>query len=92
MINFFIVSLDGNMEVPDVVFGRNRDWDPTYLRDLMMDDFFDFSDLWSNENVGDTELVRAVNRCEHEYYCPVVEDISIEDEVLCNAVQKVEQE
>ena len=79
------------MEVPDKMFTVNRDWDPSYLHELMSGDFFEFSELWTS-NVGDNELVKETNRVERERYCPVVEDISIEDDVLCSAVEKIEEE
>ena len=51
--------------------------------------FFDFADLWAYE-MEDTELLHCVNKL--ETYCPIVEDISMEDEELCHAVECIEQE
>ena len=77
------------MDIPDVTLVRNMDWDPSYLKDLLQEDFYDFGDLWRS-NVQDHELVQESNRVER--YCPVTEDISLEDEVLCQAVENVEEE
>ena len=68
---------------------RNCDWDPSYLRQLFSQDFYEFSDFWSS-NTNDKELVKEVEKVEK--YCPVVEDISIEDDILCTAVEKIEEE
>ena len=77
------------MEVPDSVIARNRDWDPNYLGDLFREDFYDFKELWQS-NVNDADLVTESNRLEH--YCPITEDISLDDVVLCDAVEKIEEE
>ena len=45
--------------------------------------------MW-NSNVTDMELVHEVDKV--EAYSPIVEDISMEDEVLCSAVEKTEDE
>ena len=79
------------MEVSDIELSKNRDWDPNYLRDLMMDDFYELNDLWQS-NIRDGDLVPETDRVECECYCPLVEDISLEDEVLCSAVEKIEEE
>ena len=81
-----VISLS-NMEVSDSLLCRNRDWDPSYLSQLLSDDFYEFSDLWSDSNATDTELIQEV-----EKYCPIVEDISMDDETLCNEVEKIEIE
>ena len=77
------------MEVSDECFVENRDWDPSYLALLFSEEFNDFGDLWKS-NVTDMELVSEVNKL--EAYCPIVEDISLEDEVLCTAVERIEEE
>ena len=77
------------MDVPDSVIVWNRDWDPIYLGDLFREDFYDFKELWQS-NVNDADLVMESNRLER--YCPITEDISIEDTVLCDAVEKIEEE
>ena len=80
------------MEVSDAYFVENRDWDPSYLSMLFSEDFNDFSELW-NSNVSDMELVSQVDNVDKvEPYCPIVEDISLEDEVLCSAVERIEEE
>ena len=79
------------MELPDRFFVTNRDWDPSYLRDLVTQDFYDFRELWQNSNsVTDRELVQAVETVDK--YCPVVEDISIDDVTLYQAVAEIENE
>ena len=77
------------MDLPDRILTSNRDWDPNYLMDIMSEDFYDFGDLWGS-TVNDRELVRDVEKLEK--YCPVVEDISMDDETLCSAVEKIEEE
>ena len=41
-------------------------------------------------NMGDKELVNAVEKLER--YSPIVEDISLDDNVLYQAVEQIEQE
>ena len=77
------------MEVPDKLLSSNRDWDPSYLSDIVTQDFFDFNELWDN-NVGNRQLVEDVEKLEK--YCPIVEDISLEDNVLCEAVESIEKQ
>ena len=89
MVNSFTSWTLEVMDVPDSCLIHNHDWDPSYLSQLLSDDFFDFNELWSN-NMGDVELVQEVEKVEK--YCPTVEDISMDDEVLCNAVEKIEEE
>ena len=45
--------------------------------------------MWKS-NVNDMELVEHSQKFER--YVPIVEDISVEDEVLCSAVDEVEKE
>ena len=79
------------MEISDSCLMRNRDWDPSYLSEVIGLDFFDFDDLWHNgAEVDDKDLVQNVEKLEK--YCPIVEDISLEDEVLCSEVEKIEEE
>ena len=77
------------MEISDRYFVTNRDWDPCYLRELISEDFYEFKDLWQS-NVGDVELVREVEKVDK--YSPVVEDISLGDATLYNAVEEIENE
>ena len=77
------------MEVPDCDFMTNFDWDPAYLKQLFTQDFYDFRELW-NSNIPDEDLVTEMNKVER--YSPIVEDISLDDTVLCTAVEKIEQE
>ena len=79
------------MDVSDNLLLRNRDWDPSYLKELVSEDFYDFSELWNiNSGVQDKDLVTYCDNMEK--YCPIVEDISLEDEVLCHEVEKIEEE
>ena len=77
------------MDVSDAVIWRNKDWDPSYLLDIFTEDFYDFDELWDN-SLTDSDLVQGVSKMEK--YCPVVEDISMDDEELCKAVEQIEYE
>ena len=77
------------MEVSDELLFQNRDWDPCYLRDVMSTDFYDFNELWGS-NVHNLELIKETNRVEN--YCPLVEDITLDDYELSVAVDKIEEE
>ena len=77
------------MDVSDAVIGCNKDWDPSYLLDIFTEDFYDFDELWDN-SLTDSDLVQGVSKMEK--YCPVVEDISMDDEELCKAVEQIEYE
>ena len=77
------------MEVSDGILMCNKDWDPSYLRMLFDEDFYEFNNLWTS-NVSDKEIITAEQSTSK--YVPIVEDISIEDEVLCNAVDQVEKQ
>ena len=68
---------------------ENRDWDPSYLRLMFSEDFYEFTDLW-HSNVCDTELVQEMEKL--DIYQPIVEDISMEDHVLLSAVEQIEKE
>ena len=69
----FRAFLPFTMELADKVFTANHDWDPSYLRYIFSQDFFEFRDLWSN-SIEDQDMIRAAEASER--YCPVVEDIS----------------
>ena len=75
------------MEVLDSILWRNRDWDPAYLSEIFSEDFYEFSELWKSGNTTGTELVKEV-----EKYCPIVADLSMDDETLCSEVEKIETE
>ena len=77
------------MDVADELLCRNKDWDPAYLCDIFTEDFFDFQELWDN-SITYCVLVDSVSKMEQ--YCPVVEDISMDDNELCQAVEKIEEE
>ena len=77
------------MESSDSDLLQNRDWDPLYLSEIFSEEFFEAVDHWSS-NISDVELIGEMEKVER--YCPITEDISLEDEVLCNAVEKIEYE
>ena len=77
------------MEVSDELIVSNRDWDPCYLREILSVDFFEFDDHWDLD-IKDGQLVVAMEQVEK--YTPITEDISLDDEVLCNVVEKIEYE
>ena len=77
------------MDISDSSLLSNRDWDPSYLALLFSEDFDDYSNLWNSE-MSDMELVCETNKVEK--YCPIVEDISIEDDVLCQEVECIEKQ
>ena len=77
------------MELSDEILCSNFDWDPGYLSFLFSEDFNDFSDLWSS-NVSDGKLLKEMDKV--ECYAPIVEDISLDDDILCHAVEKIESE
>ena len=77
------------MDVMDSALLRNRDWDPSYLSTIFDVDFNDNLDLWQSE-MDDSELVSVVSHLEK--YCPIVEDISIDDNELCSVVESIENE
>ena len=79
------------MDVSDSMLCRNGDWDPSYLGLLFDEDFNDVTELWKS-NVGDQELICESDRVEREHYCPITEDISLDDSTLCTAVEKIEEE
>ena len=89
MALFTSLSHGSNMELTDRIFSANRDWDPSYLRYIFSQDFYEFHDLW-HSNVCDKELVKEAERTEH--YSPVVEDISMDDDTLYEAVAQIEHE
>ena len=77
------------MDTFDYYLSQNKDWDPSYLAMLFSQDFNDFSDLWCSET-SDTELVKEMEKL--DIYCPIVEDISMEDDVLVKAVEQIKYE
>ena len=77
------------MEFSDRIFATNRDWDPQYLRELVSIDFFDFKEHWEM-SLSDMELLKAEGA--KDRYCPLVEDISVDDQTLYKAVEQIEYE
>ena len=81
------------MDFEDDLF-LNLDWDPVYLVYLFREDFDDIDYLWNFEIVSDFELLKMseISDCVQEKYSPCVEDISLDDNVLCDAVDRIESE
>ena len=75
------------MELSDAHFTCNRDWDPSYLKSIFDTDFYEYSDLWSN-SMDDSEILDVATF--GEPYQPIV--ISMDDNELCSAVEKIESE
>ena len=76
------------MELSDRIFVTNFDWDPIHLKQMVSADFYEFREF-SQSNIADKELVKEAEKT--EWYCPLVEDISI-DNVLYKVVQEIENE
>ena len=77
------------MDVTDASLVCNRDWDPSYLStisDVVSYDTADFLD----SSISGMDLLSHVESVER--YCPIVEDISLDDETLCQAVEQIETE
>ena len=80
------------MDLADRIFFTNRDWDPQYLREVVCQDFYEFKEHWQT-SISDMELIEAAERGPSAMnYCPVVEDISLDDDTLCEAVEQIETE
>lgn len=77
------------MELSDSELWLNRDWDPSYLVEIFRESFDDCNDLWEAD-LSDCELLKQVEIMEK--YTPIVEDISMDDELLCSAVERIEEE
>ena len=75
------------MELSDHILLRERDWDPAYLCDIFSQDFYDFDHLWKGK-MCDRYLVHAIETL--ECYNPLVEDISLDDDTLYQAVDEIE--
>ena len=77
------------MEVTDASLVCNQDWDPSYLSTIFDVDFYDSGNI-SDTSISDMELVRHVECVER--YCPTVEDISLDDDMLRQALDQIERE
>ena len=86
---FWVTSCYINVMMDEEDFISNLDWDPFYLARIFDVDFYDMSELWNDPSaVSDSEIVHAMDT----KYCPIVEDISVDDECLYDAVQAIENE
>ena len=65
-----------------------------YLSIIFDVEFDDMSDLWDfDQSLKDLELVEVMDHYEKsDKYVPLVEDISLDDEFLCDAVETIEHE
>ena len=71
-----------------VDFTSNLDWDPVYLSRIFESEFEDYSNLWDDEHsVSGREMMEVA---EGGNYCPIVEDISIDDDTLCSSIEEIE--
>ena len=62
------------MEYSDRYLWNNCDWDPSYLSDIVTQDFFNFNELWSySTEINNVDLVQKAEKVEK--YCPIVERI-----------------
>ena len=73
------------------MFYTNHDWDPQNLRELVCQDFYDFKEYWQS-SVADTEFVTKDEKTmATERYSLLVEDISLDDDTLYEAVTQIER-
>ena len=56
-----------------------------------MQDFYDFTEHWQN-CLSDKELIDGERPGSGSWYCPLVEDISLDDDTLYEAVEQIEHE
>ena len=67
----------------------NLDWDPSYLSLNFDQNFYDMSQLWNAScSTSDSDILRAMD----QKYLPIIEDISIDDDSLCEAVEAIENQ
>ena len=77
------------MDITDRMLVSNRDWDPSYLNEIFQEDFYDYCDMWSSD-LSDSAIVSHLENVEK--YCPITEDITMDDDTLCSAVEQIEEE
>ena len=63
------------------------DFEPTYLQQVFVDDLYEINNLWTS-NINDMDLLQEIETIERHF--PITEDISLDDEVLCSAVEQIE--
>ena len=80
------------MEYVDLT--SNLDWGPIYLAKIFDEDFFDMSELWKYSSaLTDSEMLNCIDgNFQREIYCPEVEDVSLDDEILWSAVEEIEEQ
>ena len=77
----------------DVDFWSDLDWDPVYLASIFDREFDDMSELWNaSGSVSDSDLLQGITSMENNKYSAIVEDISLDDDVLYSAVEHIEHE
>ena len=52
-----------------------------------MDDLYEINNLWTS-NINDMDLLQEIETIERHF--PITEDISLDNEVLCSAVEQIE--
>ena len=77
------------MDITDRMLVSNRDWDPSYLNEIFQEDFYDYCDMWSSD-LSDAAIVSHLENVEK--YCPITEDITMDDDTLYSAVEQIEEE
>ena len=77
------------MDILNEMLVSEQYWDPLYLHELFREDFYDFNPLWKS-SLCHRDLVHAVETLKR--YNPLVDDISLDDDVLCSAVKEIELE
>ena len=72
----------------------NLDWDPLYLASIFDEDFNDMSYLRNLScSLSDVQVSEALDTVEKmTNYCPVTEEISMDDSVLHDTVKQIEKE
>ena len=80
----FIMSMESN----DIFL--SWDWDPCYLAYIFDQDFFDMAELWDGDDTTDSSLLESFEN--KDIYAPILEDISLDDDLLHEAVEEMESQ
>ena len=88
-IEFSYVGYIGHLAMEFEDLSCNLDWDPSYLLLIFYQDFYDMSELWNaSSSISDSDILKAM----YQKYSPIIEDISIDDDSLCEAVEAIENQ
>ena len=88
-IEFSHVGYIGHLAMEFEDLSCNLDWDPSYLLLIFDQDFYDMSELWNaSSSISDSDILKAM----YQKYSPIIEDISIDDDSLCEAVEAIENQ